>query len=360
MTQTTFIPNTEATAAPPASRKTVYVIFNPVSGKSDPEQRKKVISDALASHDYTCQFIATTKEQGAKACAEEALRLGADLLAVSGGDGTVMEAMSALVGKDTPIAVFPAGTGNLLSINLGIPTTVPDAVDVALGGNLYALDLARTGDGRYFAIMGGLGMDAQMIADADREAKDRMGKMAYFVAAVKNLPRRRLRVEITLDDRPPLRRRVKSVLLANMGKITGGLDAMPTASPNDGLLDVGILKAATLGHWVHLMGSALLGRAHQDPSLEVYQARKVVLRLRRPQPVQFDGEDGGRTRELTIEIVPQAVQVLIPEAAPGTQEAQDLPPAVVAERTAKRRLLVPLALLLLAVGSALAWRQRKP
>ena len=55
-------------------------------------------------------------------------------MAVSGGDGTVMEAMSALVGKDTPIAVFPAGTGNLLSINLGIPMTVPDAVDVALGG----------------------------------------------------------------------------------------------------------------------------------------------------------------------------------------------------------------------------------
>ena len=326
MTQTTFIPNTEAPATPPASQKTVYVIFNPVSGKSDPEQRKKVISDALASHGYTCQFIATTKEQGAKACAEEALRLGADLLAVSGGDGTVMEAMSALVGTDTPIAVFPAGTGNLLSINLGIPTTVPDAVDVALGGNLYALDLARTGDGRYFAIMGGLGMDAQMIADADREAKDKMGKMAYFVAAVKNLPRRRLRVEITLDDQPPLRRRVKSVLLANMGKITGGLDAMPTASPNDGLLDVGILKAATLGHWVHLMGSALLGRAHEDPSLEVYQARKVVLRLRRPQPVQFDGEDGGRTREMTVEIVPPGRPGADPRSRAGHPGSPGPPP----------------------------------
>lgn len=360
MTQTTFIPNTEAPAAAPADQKCVYVIFNPTSGKSDPEERKKIISDALTAHGYTCQFIATTKQQGAKACAEEALAQGADLLAVSGGDGTVMEAMSAVVGKDIPIAVFPAGTGNLLSINLGIPMTVPDAVDVALGGRKYALDLARTGDGRYFAIMGGLGMDAQMIQDADREAKDKLGKLAYFVAALKNLPRRRARVEITLDDKPPLQRRVKSVLLANMGKITGGIDAMPTASPNDGLLDVGILKAATLGHWASLAGNALLGRAHHDRSLEVYQARKVTLRLRRPQPVQFDGEDAGRTRELTVEIVPQAVQVLIPEDAPAARDAQDLPPAVVAERTAKRRLLVPLALLLLVVGAALVWRRRKP
>ena len=361
MTQTTFIPNTEAPTDPPANQKSVYVIFNPVSGKSDPEERKKLISDALAAHDYTCQFIATTKEQGAKVCAEQALALGADLLAVSGGDGTIMEAMSALVGTDTPIAVFPAGTGNLLSINLGIPTTVPDAVDVALGGHLYALDLARTGDGRYFAIMGGLGMDAQMIKDADREAKDRLGKLAYFVAAVKNLPRQRAHVVITLDDRPALRRRVKSVLLANMGKITGGLDAMPTASPNDGLLDVGILKASTTADWVRLLGNTLLGRAHQDPSLEVYQARRVTLRLRRSQPLQFDGEDAGQVREMTVEIVTQAVRILIPEDAPGTQEAKDLPPAVVAERTAKRRLLVPLALLLLllAIGATLAWRRRK-
>jgi len=360
MTQTSFIPNTEAPAAPPADQKCVYVIFNPTSGKSDPEERKKIISDALAAHGYTCQFIATTKQQGAKACAEEALAQGADLLAVSGGDGTVMEAMSAVVGKDIPVAVFPAGTGNLLSINLGIPMTVPDAVDVALGGRKYALDLARTGDGRYFAIMGGLGMDAQMIKDSDREAKDKLGKLAYFVAAVKNLPRRRARVEITLDDHPPLRRRVKSVLLANMGKITGGLDAMPTASPHDGLLDVGILKASTPGDWLRLMGNALLGRAQQDRSLEVYQARKVTLHTRRSQPIEFDGEDGGMTRELTVEIVPQAVQVLIPEDAPAARAAQDLPPAVVAERTAKRRLLVPLALLLLVVGAALAWRRRKP
>jgi diacylglycerol kinase family enzyme len=214
MTQTEFIPNAESPEAPPADQKSVYVIFNPVSGKSDPEQRKQIISDALADHHYTCQFIATTREQGARACAEEALAQGADLLAVSGGDGTVMEAMSAVVGKNIPIAVLPAGTGNLLSVNLGIPMTVPEAVHVALSGHKYALDLARTADGRYFAIMGGLGMDAQMIKDSDREAKDKMGKLAYFWAAFKNLPRHRALVEIRLDDRPPIRRRAKSVLLA--------------------------------------------------------------------------------------------------------------------------------------------------
>ncbi len=342
----------------PAGQESVLVIFNPVSGQTDPEKRKKTISEALAAHGYVSQFIATSKEQGAKELAEQALRDGVSLLAVSGGDGTVMEAMSALIGTETAIAVFPAGTGNLLSINLGIPTTVPDAVDVALSGRKYHLDLARTSDGKYFAIMGGLGMDAQMIADADRDAKNRMGKLAYVLATLKNLHRHRVRVEIVLDGKPALHRRVKSVLIANMGKITGGLEAMPTASPHDGLLDVGILKAATLGNWLRLFGYALLGRAQDAPDLEVYQARKVTLRTRRDQPVQFDGEDGGRTREMTVEIVPRAVLVLVPEDAPAARDS-DGPPAVAARRSARRRLALPLALMALVSGVLIWQRGRK-
>ena len=341
---------TRQDAEPNQKTKSVFVIFNPVSGQSDPEERKKIISDALAAQGYTCQFIATSREEGAKALAAKALNDGADLLAVSGGDGTVMEAMSALVGTDIPIAVLPAGTGNLLSINLGIPITVPDAVNVALSGRPYALDLVRTSEGRYFAIMGGMGMDAQMIADTDRAAKDKLGKWAYFRAAFKNLPRRRAYIDIFLDDQPPLRRRAKTVLLANMGKITGGLAVLPTATPDDGLLDVGIVKAATLAHWAHLTVSALLGRAQQDSMLEVHQARKVTLRPRHAQPVQFDGENGGRTRSLTVEIVPHAVQVLLPKDAPALSETPPLSPATAAAQSASRLFLVPLLLLALTIG----------
>lgn len=329
-----------------------------MSGQGDPEARKKTISDSLAAQGYVSQFIATSPEQGAKALAEQALADGVKLLAVSGGDGTVMEAMSALVGTEIPIAVFPAGTGNLLSINLGIPKTVPEAVEVALGGARYDLDLLRREDGHYFAIMGGMGVDAQMIADTGREAKNKLGKLAYFLAAFKNLPRRRAYVDIYLDDKPPLRRRVKSVLIANMGKITGGLEAMPTASPHDGLIDIGILKSATLGQGLRLLGYALLGRTQDDPDLEVHQVRKVRLRARFPEPVQFDGEDGGRTQELFVEIVPNAVKILLPESAPATRDP-DAPPALIAEQTAKRRLVLPVVLILTFIGAIWLWRRRK-
>ena len=340
------------------TKKCVSIIFNPVSGQTDPDKRRQIISDALAEQGYGCQFINTTKERGARALAAQALKDGVDLLAVSGGDGTVMEALAALVGTTLPVAVLPAGTGNLLSVNLGIPVTVPEAVNVALSGTPYALDLCRADGDRYFAILGGLGMDAQVIADTNREAKDRMGKAAYFWAALKNLPRRHAHVHVSLDGGRPFRRKVKSVLLANMGQITGGVSIFPTASPSDGLLDVGILKAATLAHWVHLMGSALLGRTHHDPALEMHQARTVTITTRRPQPVQFDGEAEGRTRSLTVEVVPKAVHVLLPQAAPAALATQQERPEIAAERIARRRLLLPMALLAGVIGAIIVWRRR--
>ena len=181
--------------------------------------------------------------------------------------------------------------------------------------------------------------------------------LAYFISALKNLPRRRERVEITLDDHRPLRRRVKTVMIANMGKITGGLEAVPTASPNDGRLDVALLRAETLAQWLRLLGYALLGRAHEDPSLDVYQARKIVIRTPFPQPVEFDGEEAGRTRELTVEVVPKAVRVLVPPGAPAAQDAAG-PPAALARQRGRWHVLAPV-LVALAAGAALwTWRRR--
>jgi len=360
--QTLTQPETEqrGEALPGVGDKCVFVVFNPVSGRSDPDERKKAISDALARHGYTCQFIVTSEERGAKALTEEAIQDGVDLVAVSGGDGTVMEVLHALVGTDIPVAILPAGTGNLLSTNLGIPGAVPDAVEVALSGLPYSLDLARSSEGRYFAIMGGMGLDGKVIEEADREAKNRLGVLAYFWAAAKNLSRRREAVVIRLDDRPPLRRRAKSVLIANMGKITGGLEALPTAAPDDGLLDVAIVKARTFWQWLRLFGYAVLGRTQEAPEIEVYQARRIRLTSRRPEPVEFDGEEAGRMSSLTVEVVPSAVRVLLPKDAPAARDTRE-PPVMVARRSARNRLLLAggavLALTVAGVLGVRAWQR---
>lgn len=332
------------------------VIFNPVSGVGDPEHRKTAISNALAQHGYTCQLIATSRERDARELAKEAVEAGVDLLVVAGGDGTVMQVLEAVVGTEVPVAVVPSGTGNLLSVNLGVPARVPEAIDVALSGRPFTLDLARASMGCYFAIMGGMGLDAQLIHDADREVKKRLGAFAYLFAALKNLKRPRASVEIRLDDLPVMRRRAKTVIVANMGKVTGGMEAMPTASPDDGKLDVGIVTAESLGQWLRLVGYALLGRTQEAPDINVYQARRIHIRTARPEPVEFDGEEIGQHQEWQVDVAPGAVRIMLPHDAPAAKDTV-MSSLTAAEQNGWRAS----ALIVLAVAAiaGIVWRRRK-
>ena len=310
----------EARARP--DQKVVTVIFNPVSGTGDPEERKKRIEDALAEHGYRVQHLVTTKEQGARFFADQALKEGVDLLAVSGGDGTVVEVAGALVGTSVPLAIFPAGTGNLLSVNLGLPTEVPQAVHAALFGDKRPLDLGRlrlpeAGEERYFAIIAGAGYDAAVMHDADREAKRKMGLLAYFWSAARNLDKKPVRTTIRLNGSDtPLVRMAKSVMVANMGRIQGGVEIVPDADPESGTLEIAVLKADSLADWAHLALSAVTNHLRDERYIEYRRAKTVEVEFTFPQPFQYDGEDVGLIKRFEAEIVPHAVQVMVPKDAP--------------------------------------------
>src|SRR5262249_34873773 len=110
------------------------------------------------------------KSKFAPGCVEEAIEGGADLIFVWGGDGMVQRCIAAVGDAPVVIAILPAGTGNLLAHNLGIPIDLARAVDVGLHGARRAIDVGVV-NGERFAVMAGTGLDALMIRDTDRTMK---------------------------------------------------------------------------------------------------------------------------------------------------------------------------------------------
>ena len=114
-----------------------------------------------------------TKSRKAPKRARRALRDGAEVIFVWGGDGMVQRCVDALAGTQAVVAILPAGTANLLASNLGIPADLAEAVWVGLHGDRRPLDTGSV-NGEHFAVMAGAGFDASMIKRADRGMKDRM------------------------------------------------------------------------------------------------------------------------------------------------------------------------------------------
>ena len=249
---------------------------------------------------------------------------GVDRVLVWGGDGTVRRCIQTVIDHelDASIGILPAGTGNLLANNLGVPIDLRGAVDVAVHGEPRAIDVGKMND-LYFAVMAGTGFDALMIRDADEnELKEKYGRAGYVWAGLNNIDVSPAHAEIEVDGLPFYKGDATSVIVANVGTILGGVQAFPDASPTDGRLDVGVVQARSKTDWARLMASAVARRASKSALTEMVTAQEISIRLDRTFPWEVDGGDQDRTDRFTVTCVPQAVRICQPRIEQsGTEES---------------------------------------
>jgi diacylglycerol kinase (ATP) len=238
-----------------------------------------------------------------------AIKDGAELLFVWGGDGMVQRCVDALANHDVDLAIVPAGTANLLASNLGIPRDIAAAVEIGLHGRHRRLDLGNV-NGEHFAVMAGAGFDAAMIADAGGSLKKRAGRLAYVATAVRHVRDKPTRVRITIDGVDWFDDPATCVLLGNVGTITGGIPALD-AEPDDGWLDVGVCTAQGVFEWSRALGRMVAGRPNESPFVRTTRAKAVDVRWDEPVTYELDGGAREPVKRLKVNVVPAAITVRV-------------------------------------------------
>ena len=297
------------------------VVYNPVK-VGDLDLLRRTVAEGLAIVGWPePTWLETTPEDPGRGQAAKAVEDGAELVFVCGGDGTVMAVVTALAGTDVALAVLPAGTGNLLAANLGLNGDAATGVEIALQGGRRRIDVGVCGD-KCFAVMAGMGFDAQMLEGTSETAKKHIGWIAYVGGALKHLRDRPMPVVISLDGKPPLRRRPRTVIVGNVGRLQGGVRLLSEAEPADGKLDVAVLSPRSLRHWAEL-GWAVVRRRKRVPLMETYSAERVEIFSNRAQPRQLDGDliDPGKT--LKVHVRHRALLLCVPQPAGDPDLAYD-------------------------------------
>jgi undecaprenyl-diphosphatase len=307
------------------------VVANPIKVKTgDPRHRQ--IQAALASAGWPAPlWLETTAEDPGSGQTRQAIQAGADVIFACGGDGTVTACASELAGGSVALAVVPSGTGNLLATNLGLPTGAAQAAAAATAGGRRRIDVGVAGE-RCFTVMAGMGFDAQMLRDTPETLKARIGWPAYVIAASRHLCETPMQVSISLDHAPPFTRRARTVLVANVGRLQGGLRLLPGARPDDGLLDVAVLMPPRRRSWLPLAWSLLRHRP-TAPLVETFQVRHVEISCDREQPRELDGDLIEPSRTLTAAVRPAALWLCMPEPrSAGTAARSEGAAALAASR----------------------------
>ena len=246
-----------------------------------------------------------------------------DAVIASGGDGTVTTTAYSLAGTGIPVMPFPAGTANLLALNLAAPNGSHALAKMLRAGITLDFDMAeiefRADDGesakKGFGIMAGAGYDATIVKGA-QPSKRLLGPMAYFSAALANPLPPTSKITLTLDGET-VEEEGLGILIVNFSKIQFDISVTNKNSPRDGLLDIVVLKAENaFGLLPALFARAIdhEGNFKDSPeTIETFQAREVVVEADPPMQIQYDGEVAKATTPFAARILPSAARFVVSE-----------------------------------------------
>ena len=262
-------------------------------------------------------WIEVPKSRFASKQVKRALDDGAELLLVWGGDGTVQQAIDTMAGSETPLAILPAGTSNLLATNLGIPQDIEQAVSIGLGGERRKLDVGRF-NGEHFAVMAGAGFDAAMIQQADGTLKDRLGRAAYVWTGSQNLRAKPFKAKIEVDGVPWYAGGASCILFGNVGRLFGGIEVFQDARPDDGRLELGVINANGITDWMRAIARTAVGHLEQSPLVQMTSGKKIKVKLSRKVLYEVDGGDREKVKSFTVKVQPAAITICLPEGGVDT------------------------------------------
>ena len=290
-------------------------IVHPLKSGGRQEATERLARWAHAAGVSTPHVVTTEEDSPGVEQARAAVASGADLVIAWGGDGTVRSVAEGVAGSGAAMAIVPAGTGNLLARNLGLPLKLDDAGAVAFDGVERQVDVIEVGLGGAVTtctVIAGMGIDAMLI-DAPEGLKSAVGPSAYALNSVRALRQKKMRVGVAVDGGAPRWYSARSVLVANVGGLVAGLDVVPEAEASDGLLHVVVLPLANPVDWARTAARIVTRRAAHDESRYHLQGSSVWVVATEAHARQVDGDVMEPGRTLQARVRRGALRVRVPK-----------------------------------------------
>lgn len=288
----------------------IFFIINPASGKDEPVT--EMISEVFRDSPLEITVHVLDKHDDPAAIARKAAAT-AGLVAVYGGDGSITTAAAGLIGTDTPLAIIPGGTANVLSKELGIPQDTTEALQLLRDGR-WQPKVMDTGtvNGTPFLLRINLGIMAEMITGADPSLKEKIGQLAYSVSTIKSVSAAEpVNYELNIDGQEHHVSGV-SLTVTNSGSMgIGQLQLWPGISITDGLLDVVLLKDAD---FITILKAAGTLAGIESDAVSHWACKEIIITLPAEQTYLCDDCEA-KNNQLAIKVVPASLTV----AAPLTQ-----------------------------------------
>lgn len=309
----------------------VTLILNPAAKSfGDNIGHPRIVVEALQRVGIQPQVKLTTLEVGARALARQAVERGARLVIGLGGDGTIEEVATGLMGSESILGILPLGTMNNVARSLGIPLELQSACRLLAMGTIRHIDIGcvvtpdQAVEG-YFLEAAGVGLSALAVPMGEDAEKGRwsgvFNRLGDFFAA--NLAN----VTVIGDGGEELTALTHVVTVANTPLFGNNMLIAPDAKIDDGLLDVAIYEAMELVDLARYFFNISSGGRTQEPRVKLRQVRQVQINADVPLAANADLDVLSKQQAWTIEVAHRALAVIVGNGPALTVPVAAAPPA---------------------------------
>lgn len=240
---------------------------------------------------------------------EEAVKGGASMVIVGGGDGSLSSSVDELVGHDCVFALLPLGTANSFARTLGIPLDLDGAIATIAGGRRRRIDLGVI-NGDYFANAAAMGISPMIGETVPHNLKRYLGRVGYLIWAVRCMIRFRP-FRLTIDDGETQHTLwATEVRIAN-GRFHGGVELIEDAVPDDGQIVVQAVTGKNVSRLAWDWFSRFFRLRSRDLVTQEFRGERFQLETRPRQKISIDGEVLTRTPAL-VESAHKVIEVVVP------------------------------------------------
>jgi diacylglycerol kinase (ATP) len=298
------------------SGKTV-LIYNPRAGKFLRGRAASLdrIASVLREHGHNVETAPTTGPSTAGGIARQYVENGARLVVAAGGDGTINEVMEGLVGSQTPLAILPGGTANVLATELRLEKDMARAAAriSELQARRISVGHVTCGDAkvsRHFLLMCGVGLDAHIVYHVHGPLKAATGKLAYWIAGGSLFGRALPQMRAVAGGKT---HECSFALLSKVRNYGGDFEIAQEVTLFDDRFEAVLFEGKSSTRYIRYLLATALRRLRETPGIEIFKTE--CMRITGPEKgkvyVQIDGEYAGRL-PAEIRVVPDALTLMVP------------------------------------------------
>lgn len=285
----------------------MLLVVNPISGDLDKSDLLDTVQEFSAINKFNLIVYETTGEKDAVAIQSLYDEYNPERIVVAGGDGTIKMVAEAMETHDIVIGILPAGSANGLSVDLNLPATLEENLEVAFLHHYIEMDMIGI-NGKKSIHLSDIGINADLVKNY--EASDLRGFWGYAMQAYTTLKdaEEPFLASITANNQT-VKHTARMIVIANSQKYGTGVTINPNGSMNDGKFELIILKSLDL----LLLGKIITGNMPIDSDdIVIISTEKAFVKTDRPVNFQIDGEYCGAQNELEIHILHKQMKIAVP------------------------------------------------